>query len=211
MQALRRVSVLLVFLLMVGTLLSHFVLPSIEDERARKKYGLPDARVTDTARTPYLCVNEVGQAAFAPDVCGDLETLVVPEIINGIVVRNFSLSRIAGQPERIRTLVLPRTYDPTVGGQHLMIDSWDSLKTIVVPEGVQDVSMVRLTDNASLKDVYLPRSIERVYKDLLDKQGEGTVLHYAGSEEEWLALGSSAKYIAEHETVVYHSSYQGET
>ena len=42
MQALRRVSALLILLLMVGTLLCRFILPPIEDAREREKYGMPE-------------------------------------------------------------------------------------------------------------------------------------------------------------------------
>ena len=209
MQALRRVSALLILLLMVGTLLCRFILPPIEDAREREKYGMPDARVTDTARTPYLCASEDGVATFFADVGGHLETLVVPEIVNGVAVKTLSLGRTSGKPQNVKTLILPRTCEP-VSGYHLTIESWAALQTVVIPEGVTDTSTLRLKENKSLTAVYMPRSMEKVYKNLLEKQGEGTVLHYAGSEEEWLSLGTAAKHIAETRTVVYHSVYQGE-
>ena len=79
-KLLRTVSATCVLLLMLGTLLSFFFAPRIADARTRKELGLPeDAFVTDTARSPWICLDENGSATLYGDKMGGRTTLKIPE------------------------------------------------------------------------------------------------------------------------------------
>lgn len=201
-QILRRVAAILFFALILATVLSFFIAPQIRDARIRAALGIPDARVTDTARSPYLYINESGEATLYPDGCGDMTELVLPEAINGITVKTFFVHGLE-KPSRIKTLVLPRTFE--AGSRNFTAEGWQSLETVIVPDGVKDISYMRFKDNPCLAAVYIPRSVTSVYSIMLKDQPELTVIHYAGTEEEWRALGWAAAHIADTRQIVYGS------
>ena len=74
-------------LLLFGTVISFFFDPYVpEDVRGE----LPEnALITDSARDPWLSVDEKGAACVYAERCVYLDELVIPEAINGIKVITF--------------------------------------------------------------------------------------------------------------------------
>lgn len=196
---LKHIAVLVMLLVLVGTLLSFFIAPVVSDKRTRERLGLPeDAFVTDTGRDPWVYVDEEGNAFFYAEKMVGMDTLYIPSAVNGIYVKNAFLAY--SHPKNIKAVVLPSTLDHA---KSLAALRWKNIETFVFLEGTEDLSGCYIINTPSLTEVYLPRSIQRIEKSLL--QVDGVTLYYAGTEEEWLALGDGAKRLMAEHTVVFET------
>lgn len=205
-KLLRTVSATCVLLLMLGTLLSFFFAPCIADVRTRKELGLPeDAFVTDTARSPWIYITEEGGIRLYGEHMDGMETLVIPSAVNGILVTNFDHSAVLPREANIRTIVFPKSFDPRIGDQTYWFASWESLEVIAFEEGTTDLSKLAIYEMPALRELYLPRSMTGMYAWSLKTCGENVTVYYAGTEEEWWALGDFAKTTSGKYPVVFET------
>lgn len=191
-------------LLMLGTILSYFIAPYIVDAKTRRELGLPeDAIVTDTARSPWIYVNERGEATVYGEKLVGVQTLYVPSAVNGIAVKRLVKHSTS---KSVETVILPPTLVPpnTVN----CFRNWEGLKTIVFAEGTQSIADTVVHTMPSLQAVYLPKSLTVVSSRLAGQ--EGVTLYYAGTEEEWLSLGNSAKSLSDKGIVVFDTPFVDE-
>ena len=200
-RVLQHVSVVLVLLLMLGTLVSFFVAPRIADAKTRRTLGLSeDALVTDTARSPWIYVDEKGGATVYGEKMVGIRTLYIPSAVNGIKVEG--LGKI-GTSHGVRTVVLPSTVLPTK-----MIEcfrKWQGLKTIVFEEGTESLSGISIHGMPDVEGIYVPKSITAISSKFMGQ--DGFTVYYAGTEEEWLALGESAQKLSDKGIVVFEAPF----
>ena len=57
----------------------------------------------------------------------------------------------------------------------------------------------------NLEKLVLPSTVTSLRKDVLNQTPETLVIHFGGTEEQWLAIGSVAKTLSEKYTVIYES------
>ena len=196
---LQKVCALCVLAIIFATLLSFFVVPPIKDAMTRKKLGLPaDAYVTDTARAPWIYVNEVGEIYLHPEMAPTVTEMVLPDAVNGVRLKRF----VGGSRANIKKLTMPKYL--TVNEQMTYMQTWDHLETIIFPEGVEDISKLDVFGMPVLAAVYLPRSLKSIYGDIF-RRCENATLYYAGTEEEWLAMGKSAKELLAKRRIVFET------
>ena len=202
-RRLRVVALFAMLLLLVGTFLSFFIAPRFVDARTRETLGLPeDAFVTDTARSPWVYINETGAITLYGDKMLSMTTLRVPRAVNGIEV--LTLSTVTSGNPYIETVIIPSGVAPKAFAKwHLR--SFTSLKTVVFEEGTEDLTGCSLVSSEALERVYLPKSIKTVIGFL--KKDAPVTVYYAGTEEEWMALGDAAKKLADRYTVVFDTPF----
>ena len=198
----RTVFIVIFFLLLVGTTVYMLTAPEKEDARIREELGDPLAFVTDTARSPWIHVGEDGVPHVYHEDCIGFTVLRLPEVVNGVSVSHIGNAFQLAMPD-VERLIFPSTVT------HPRIDvsfiKWTSLKEIVFREGVQDMTSTLLYATDALEAIYFPKSLSALGWSVL-REGEGNpTIYYAGTEEEWLALGSNAKRIAGKYTVVYET------
>ena len=205
-RRMQTVSACVILLLMLGTLLSYFILPAVEDARIRETCKDPDVTVTDTARSPWIYTNSQCVFRVYPDKHLLSDTLVVPEVTNGYPNKSFTY------PDypivRIKTLVLPRTvtFWAVQGG---LCHDWLALETLVLSDGIEEVPAMTFGNVPALREIYLPASVTYLKGITVpDEVAPGFTVHYAGTEEEWLALGAAAQRLSEIYTVRYESAYE---
>lgn len=195
-------------LLMAGTFLSFFIAPVIEDARVRDALGDPNATVTDTARSPWIYTGEDENIMLYPDKVPFRETLVIPTITNGNYNRRFAI--VPCIPMRIKTLVMPQYLNLALDTKNGLCHGWLTLERMVFPEGTTNIlHHIRIGNTPALKEIYFPASITRApWVSVRDDVAEQLTIHYAGTEEAWLALGENAKTLAETYTMRYESVYE---
>lgn len=200
-RVLQHVSIVLVLLLMLGTFVSFFVAPRIADAKTRRALGLPeDALVTDTARSPWIYVDEEGAAVLYGEKMIGMKTIYVPSAVNGIKVERI---RRADTSRAVKTVVLPSTVLPTK-----MIEcfrKWEGLKTLVFSEGTESLSGISIHGMPDVEGVYVPRSITAISASFMGQ--DGVTVCYAGTEEEWLALGKNAQKLSDRGIVVFEAPF----
>ncbi|MBQ9735196.1 MAG: hypothetical protein IJV96_00235 [Clostridia bacterium] len=195
-----------VLLLMLGTLLSFFIRPLVEDAKVREALGDPDVTVTDTARSPWIYTDEKGVFTLYPYKILFSDTLIIPDVTNGYA--NSILKKIDYPVFRIRTVVVPKTI-AFMPDKYGIFDDWLELETVVFAEGSTELIRLNFGNVPALKAVYLPASIT-YFKGLTvpDTVAAQLTVHYAGTEEEWLALGATAEKVAASYTMQYESAYE---
>ena len=195
-----------VLLLMLGTLLSFFIRPFVEDAKVREALGDPDVTVTDTARSPWIYTSEQSVFYLYPDKIPFCETVVVPTVTNGHLNKSFSY--LEYPVVRVKTLVLPHTVT-FWALQKPFCNDWTALECLVFSDGIEELPPVNFGNVPALKAVYLPASIT-YFKGLTvpDTVAAQLTVHYAGTEEEWLALGAAAEKVAASYTMQYESAYE---
>lgn len=194
---LKRIAVIAVLALILGTVLSFFIAPTVSDRRTRRELGLSeDAFVTDTARDPWVYADEEGRVLLYGDKMIGVEVLHIPSAVNGILVQGLLLA--SPRPQAVKAVVLPATDDHAKSVAALR---WDSIETLAFLEGTADLSNCYVIQMPALTEVYLPRSLQSIKGSFLEK--EGITLFYAGTAEEWKALGAGAAALAEKNTVVF--------
>ena len=202
-RRLQRVALLCALLLLVGTFLSFFIAPHIADARTRRALGLPDdAFVTDTARTSWIYVDEDGNATLYGDKMVGLKTLRIPSAVNGIAVKKVRVTMSTSSS--VETVIFPPTLAPTGGATSFR--DWENVKSIVFSEEIEDLSRVDLVSLPKLEKIYLPKSLRSLYAYFaLQIENKNAVVYYAGTEDEWRALGVAAKNISAKFRVVYNT------
>lgn len=206
-RVLQRVSLLCVLLLLAGTFLSFFIAPHVRDARTRRTLGLPDdAFVTDTARSTWVYVNDAGDMTLYADRMIGMKTLRIPLAVNG--VRSAQLLTVLGDSKSVETLIVP------VGVVAKKFVRWPlreltALKTLVFDDGFEDLTDCSTGSLVFLEEIYLPKSIKKVQSRLV-KDGAAVTVYYAGTEEEWRALGEGAEKLAKNHTVVFETPYASE-
>ena len=207
---LKRVAVFAVAVLFVGTFLSFFIKPHVSDARTRRMLGLDgDAYVTDTARSPWVYVNEEGGVTLHTEYMVGMDTVVIPDAVNGVLVTGKADGEAFLPASRVRTVVFPKSFSvssPDGKTGIFWFGKWDSLETIVFKEGAGDLTGVAIYEMPSLKSVYLPKSATGLYAWSFNDCPADLTVYYAGTEEEWQALGSFAKNVSKKYTVVFHTA-----
>lgn len=200
----RKVAALAVLALLVGTLLSYFIITPVRDARTRAMLGDPDAYVTDTARSPWIYADENGTVTLYPEHMGGMTELVIPDAVNGVKVTGLASSVGALSEKTVKTVVFPRFL--TVNGEHMLYFRWwESVETLVFPEGVTDLSKLDILELPSLKSIYLPSTFTGIYEYSIRYCGDNVTVYYAGTEAEWRALGQSAENLSKKCTVVFET------
>lgn len=193
-------------LLMAGTFLSFFIAPVLEDARVRDALGDPNATVTDTARSPWIYTSQQSVFRLYPDKIPFADTVVVPDVTNGYPNKSFSYPGF--MVLRIQTLVLPKTVTFFAVPKGLC-HNWIALERVVLSDGIEEVPAMNFGNAPALREVYFPASITRApWVSVWDDVAEQLTIHYAGTEEAWLALGENAKTLAETYTMCYESAYE---
>ena len=206
-RRLQYIALFCMLLLLVCTFLSFFIAPRIADAHTRKKYGLPeDAFITDTARTPWVYIDEEGGITLHGDKMIGMTTLYIPSVVNGI--KTQALAAIGGNNAKIKTLVIPAGVEAKEFARYLLRD-FSSLEAVVFEEGITDISGCSLSSSVALERVYLPRSIKTLSTGFLKSEAPVTIC-YAGTEEEWLALGGDAKKLCDRYTVVFETEFSAQ-
>ena len=187
-------------LLLFGTVISFFFDPYVpEDVRGE----LPEnALITDSARDPWLSVDEKGAACVYAERCVYLDELVIPEAINGIKVITFYTDSSQPAPW-IRKITLPSTL------RHMSefpFHEWDGLEEIVFKEGIKDLSRMYIGTKPNLKKLVIPSSVKSIRYGLLETTPETLEIHFGGTEEQWLAMGAPAEQLLRKYTVIYESN-----
>ena len=204
---LQYIALFCMLLLLVCTFLSFFIAPRIADAHTRKKYGLPeDAFITDTARTPWVYIDEEGGITLHGDKMIGMTTLYIPSAVNGI--KTQALAAIAGNNAKIKTLVIPAGVEAKNFAKWHLCD-FTSLEAVVFEEGITDISGCSLSSSVALERVYLPRSIKTLSTGFLKSEAPVTIC-YAGTEEEWLALGGDAKKLCDRYTIVFETEFSAQ-
>ncbi len=194
---LQKICALCALALIFATLLSFFLATPMKDAITRKRLGLPeDAYVTDTARSPWIYVNEEGVIYLNPESAPLMTEMVLPDAVNGIRLKKF----VGGNKAGIKKLTMPKYL--TVNEGMVYMQTWAHLETMIFPEGVEDISKLDAFEMPKLTAVYLPRSLRYIYEDVF-RRCENVVLYYAGTESEWLALGASARKLLARRTIVF--------
>lgn len=202
-RLLKHIAVIIVVTLMLGTLVSFFVRPALSDAKTRKALGLPeDAYVTDTERDPWVYANEEGEISLFADHMIGMDTVIIPDAVNGVLVTGIDFSARLLPASKVRTLVFPKSF--SVSDEHrFWLGKWESLEVIAFEEGATDLAGVAIYDMPALKEVYLPKSVTGLYTWGLQNCAEDVIVYYAGTEEEWWALGKFAKATSEKYLIVF--------
>ena len=89
--------------------------------------------------------------------------------------------------EELTELVIPETYEdkPIKEVQAFIFKGSEKLKSVTIPEGVENIYVFAFSDCSSLKNITLPRSTKYIYLDLGFSNTELRTIQYAGSKEEW--------------------------
>lgn len=200
----RRIAALAVLALLFATLFSYFIITPIKDARTRAMLGDPDAYVTDTARSPWIYADENGLVTLYPEHMGGMTEVVIPDAVNGVKVTGIAHSFGSLALKDVKVIVFPRHL--TVNGEHMLYFlQWNSVETLVFPEGVTDLSRLDILDNSSLKTIYFPSTFTGIYENSVRRCGESVTVYYAGTEAEWRALGKSAENLSKKCTVVFET------
>lgn len=186
------------------SIVAFFVMPVIRDHEAREMLGDPNAIVTDTARDPWICVDEGGVAAVYADRCLGFEELVIPSSVNGVAVVGFDF-RYTAKPVWVKKVTFPPTLRSI---ETYLFASWDGIEEIVFEEGIEDLSNFSIGQRERLERLVLPRSVKKINQGIFSYKDHSVKVCYAGTEEEWLAIGDSAAYIAKRYTMVYEYDAQ---
>ena len=194
---------LLFLLLLIGTVVAMIVLPGMEADRIREEMGDPLAFVTTTARDPWICVDEEGKLDVYHDDCAGMTVLRVPESVNGVTVTKLG-DAFSTKIDTLERIIFPATVACPEATSNF--SKWTALQEVAFREGCTDLSKQKLSAKDGLTAVYLPASLEKIGGKLL-AEGEGNpIVYYAGTEEEWLALGADALRITNRYTVVYETA-----
>ena len=201
-RRLQHVALFCISLLLVGTFLSFFIAPHIKDARTRRTLGLPDdAFVTDTARSTWVYINEKGEATLFGDRMIGVKTLYIPSAVNGIALEKILY--VYNKPQGVEVVVFPSTLD--ISSSIYYFRKWEDLKILVFEEDMQVLEGGAVLDFPALEAIYLPRSIKKIHSSFLKQ--ENITIYYAGTEEEWRALGTGAEKLAKNHTVVFETPY----
>ncbi len=181
------------------SIIAFFVMPIIKDREARAMLDDPDAFVTDTARDPWIYVDENGVAMLNSDRCLGMEEIVIPDAVNGVTVTSFDMHYYHA-PDWVKKVTFPSTLRTIAA---FPFHQWDGIEEIVFQEGVEDLSLLVIGQKEHLRKLVLPRSVKAINAGIFSYKEHPVEICYAGTEEEWLALGSAAEKLSAKHTVIY--------
>ena len=206
-RRLQKACALILLFMLLGTVFSFFVSPYIADARVREQLGDPDAYVTDTVRDPWIYVTEAGEMRLFPEYLIGKETLIIPDAVNGVASTQIDFSRPLPVASDVRTIVFPKSFSMNGDDENKIFwfRSWESLEVIAFAEGAKDLSGVAIYDMPALRAVYLPKSMTGMYPWTLSECGPDVIVYYAGTEEEFWALGRFATAVSEKYPVVFET------
>ncbi len=196
---LRTVAGVVMSTLFFLTVVAFFVVPIFADKEARAVLGDAEAYVTDTARAPWIYVDENGVATLNSDRCFGMEEIVIPDSVNGVVVTSFDMHYYYA-PAWVKKVIFPSTLRTI---EAFPFYHWDGIEEIVFSEGVEDLSVLVIGQKAHLKKLVLPRSVKAINAGLFSHKEHPVEICYAGTEEEWLALGAPAEKLSALYTVIF--------
>ena len=200
----RKVAAIAVLALLIATLLSYFIITPIKDAKTRAMLGDPDAFVTDTARSPWIYADENGLITLYPEHMLGITELVIPDAVNGVKVTGMKYSVGTASAKGIKTIVFPPGL--TVNDEHMMyFRRWEELETLVFSEGITDLTKLDILELPALKAIYFPSTFAGVYDYCVRYCGEDLTIYYAGTEEEWLAIGNCTKILSGKCPVVFNT------
>lgn len=199
----RAAACVAMILLMIGTVVSFFVYPYFSDQSMRDKLGV-GAIVTDSARDPWITVDEQGVAYINSANCRYVDELVIPESVNEIPVVTFASFEkpTSPPPVWIERITFPTTLRE-IG--EFPFHQWDALREITFKEGIEDLSRLYIGPHERLEKLVLPASVKSLRPGVLEGAPETLVIHFGGTEEQWRAIGDTACALSERFTVVYES------
>lgn len=197
----RTVAVGVAMTLFFTTLIAFFVGPYIWDARMRRMLGDENAVVTDTARTPWIYVDENGVATPDASSCLGKEELVIPSAVNGIKVTGFDMN-FTPPPYWVKRITFPPTLR-SIGS--FPFKDWSDIEEIVFEEGIEDLSMLHIGGKKKLCRLVLPASVKSVCRGMLTGASPDLVVYFGGTEAEWLAMGKATEEISQSFTVIFES------
>lgn len=195
----RFVAVLLASVLFFGTVAAFFVVPALAERRAKEALGDEDVYVTDTARAPWLYVDENGTATILADKCGGRDEIVIPEVLNGITVTSFNMENYI-KPLHIKKITFPKTLRKM---EEYPFIGWASLEEAVFQEGIEDLSKMYIGPKDTLQKIVFPKTLKELRHNVLKDANPSLVVCFRGTEEEWLSIGKAAQTISSKYTMVY--------
>ena len=95
----------------------------------------------------------------------------------------------------------------TPSPKELWHEHYPDVSRIVFRDGValdKEFTLRRMTSQMGI-EVYLPRRMTELDSDAFRGSHADTVIHYAGTEQEWLAYGTEAEELAASYTICYES------
>lgn len=203
-----RAGALFMLLLLLGTLCSFGIEPLISDARTRRALGDPDAYVTDTRRTPWISIDPDGCIRLYPEKMIGKKTLIIPDAVDGVKVTGRDAVAVFSLAESVQTIVFPKSFSVSSPDSKTGI-FWfgrrENLEVIAFEEGAGDLTGVAIYALPALKAVYLPKSATGLYPWSFKECAEDVTVYYAGTEEEWTALGTFAKNVSKKYTVVFET------
>ena len=161
------------------SIVAFFVMPAIRDHEAREMLGDPDAFVTDTARDPWIYVDENGVATLNSDRCLGMEEIVIPASVNGIAVTGYS-SHFTAKPVWVKKITFPSTLRQI---EDFPFHKWDAIEQIVFDEGIEDLSSLTVGQRAKLTRLVLPHSLKKINKGIFSYKEHPVEICYAGTKE----------------------------
>lgn len=195
----RRAAVTVLLFLLAASLLFYLLLPVFERKKAQEIFGRDDVIVGDSFHQPWFYVTEEGNL-YLTDWLGGRKKIVFPEYFNGVVVK-----KVVYDNDHVAVRAEEAYFPQGVRFGHCALQGSRSLRRIVFAEGQTDLSDIVLVGCDALEEIYLPKSLKILGRDILYQPENKTrlTLYYAGTEEEWLALGSAAEQAARTYPMVY--------
>ncbi len=185
----------------IGWLAWAAVSPTVIQKRARQLLGRENVVATDSLHTPWLYVDPTGVVHIKRErLRGD--TLIIPDAMNNVAVKG-AVSTFGGAAYGIVEISFPSDIESV----ELWREHFPDLERIVFRDGVApdaDFTLRRLSAGESIA-VYLPRRLTALDSDAFRGSSKDMIIHYEGTEQEWLAYGAEAEEVAATYTVCYES------
>ena len=191
----------LMALVIIGAVAGFFWEPYFSDRATRAMLKDEDAYVTDTARSPWLYVDENGVLTLYSDACIGKTEIIIPDAVNGIRVDSFDMN-FSPPPHWVKKITFSKSMRH-VGD--FVFHQWSEIEEIVFKEGIEDLSNFYIGAKQKLKKLVLPRSVTALKVGFLNGANPDLVVHFGGSEEEWFAMGQAAELVSLAHTVVFLS------
>lgn len=206
-QRLQTLSALLILVLLLGSLFSFFIKPIVEDAQMRKMLGDEDAYVTDSLRDPWIYVTEDGMLRLYPEYMVGMETVILPDAVNGVALTGMDLGHPISPLAKVRTLVFPKRFSMHAEDEYqvLWMGKWENLEVLAFAEGATDLTGIAVYEMPALKAVYLPKSMTGMHPWTFLDCGKDLTVYYAGTEEEFLTLGTFAQAVKRKCPVVFNT------
>jgi len=190
----QRIAAAGVLVTLLVTVVSFFITGPTKPPVASKPGGNEDVddkpgNVTNTESTPWISVDSKGLLTLYPENMLGMTELVIPDAVNGVPVTGFALGSMSVHPRKIKSIIFPAGFSVN-GDRRFRMSEWESLEIMIFSEGVIDLGKLDVFDMPNLREIYIPKSLTTgFYLYSLRNCGEHVTIYYAGTEEEWAALG----------------------